>query len=243
MADPREPHDRHGPEPGGTDAPNTRHSVAAEPDAAGPDASRPDAAATSGNESPERNGGQGLPRTESGPSADELVELLRQERADFLNYRRRMTEERAADRARARAEAIERLLPLIDELDLALAQVPDELDQHPWARGVAMTHRRLLEALEGLGVERIGVPGELFDPERHEALFYTPRPGEAERRVAAVIRAGYQLGGRLLRPAQVSVVGPPQAAEEHRHSSADEEAGSDEQAVAARRSGQHQAGG
>jgi molecular chaperone GrpE len=191
-----------------------------------------------------RPGGSPDAAAPPGPRADELIDLLRRERADFVNYRRRIAEERAADRERAQAEAIERLLPLVDELDRALTVVPDELEEHPWARGVAMSHRRLLEALQAMGVERIGLPGERFDPERHEALFYAAGPDESEARVAAVLRSGYRLGNRLLRPAQVSVVGPPEAEADARpHASAEDQEDTDRRAAVAQRSRQHQAGG
>lgn len=157
-------------------------------------------------------GGRDGTMSEPEGPAEGLLELLRRERADFLNYKRRAERERAEDRERARAEVLQRLLPLLDELDRALAQIPEDLETHPWARGVALSRRRLTEALGELGVERIGVEGEPFDPARHEALYYDARPDAADRRVAAVIRAGYRLGDRLVRPAQVGVVGPAEDA-------------------------------
>jgi molecular chaperone GrpE len=155
-----------------------------------------------------------------GPSEPEeaeegLVEALRRERADFVNYKRRVERERAEDRDRGGAEVVQRLLPLLDELDRALAQVPEDLETHPWVRGVVMARRLLIQALDDLGVERIGAEGEHFDPARHEAVFYDARPDAAEPRVATVIRPGYALRGRLLRPAQVSVVGPAEASPDH----------------------------
>jgi molecular chaperone GrpE (heat shock protein) len=70
----------------------------------------------------------------------------------------------------------------------------------------------LMQALHDLGLERIGVEGEEFDPAHHEAVLYEGRPDATDRRVAALLRPGYRLGGRLLRPAQVSVVGPADTA-------------------------------
>jgi molecular chaperone GrpE len=148
---------------------------------------------------------------EARASGEELLELLRRERASFLNYKRRVEQERAEDRERARGEVLHRLLPLLDELDRALAQRPDELESDPWAEGVALIHRRLLETLRQLGVERVGREGELFDPALHEAVLYEERPDSGERLVKAVLRPGYRLGDRLLRPAQVIVAGPAEA--------------------------------
>jgi molecular chaperone GrpE len=146
-------------------------------------------------------------------SPEELLELLRRERASFLNYKRRVEQERSADRERTAGEMVLRLLPVLDELDRALGQIPSELQTHPWAEGIALVHRQLAEALRQLGVERIGAEGDLFDPALHEAVQYQELPGVGDRRIGEVIRPGYRLGDRLLRPAQVSVVGPAETAE------------------------------
>lgn len=149
---------------------------------------------------------QGKAETELG--AEELLDLLQRERASFLNYKRRVEQERATERERGREEVLLRILPLLDELERALAQRPADLQTHPWAQGVALIQRRLVEALRELGVERVGFEGEAFHPEYHEAVFYEERPDIQERRVSAVLRPGYRLAQRLIRPAQVSVVGP-----------------------------------
>jgi molecular chaperone GrpE len=145
-------------------------------------------------------------------SADELLGLFQRERADFLNYKRRVERERAQDREAAQADVIRTLLPLLDELDRALAQVPHDLATHPWTRGIGLTRHRLAGVMSALVVDRIGVEGEPFDPVRHEALFFDTHPDATDQRVSRVIKPGYRLGDRLLRPAQVSVVGPAEPA-------------------------------
>jgi molecular chaperone GrpE len=142
--------------------------------------------------------------------ASELLDLLRRERADFVNYRQRVQQERAGDRQVARAGLVEQLLPILDDLDRALERLPDELDENPWARGVALSRDRLRRAFEEVGLSRLGQVGEAFDPAIHEALFYDVRPDQDDRRVAQVVQPGYRLGGRLVRPAQVGVAGPPE---------------------------------
>ncbi len=165
--------------------------------------SRPTGQATSG------------PTTEAAPSdtrqevnTDELLDLLRRERADFQNFKRRVSQERVVDREIAQGEVIARLLPLLDDLDRAFAQRPPDLATHPWAEGVQMLRRQLEASFRELGVERIGAPGEEFDPERHEAVMFVPEPHARTSTVRDVERPGYRLRGRLLRPARVSVVGP-----------------------------------
>lgn len=146
-------------------------------------------------------------------SPDELLDRLRRERADFVNYKRRVDRERGEDARRARAEMVMQVLPVLDELERALSQPPAELETHPWVQGVAITHRTLLEAFKRLGVVQIGKAGDLFDPELHEALHYEPRAGMTDQRVAQVIKPGYLMDHTVIRPAQVTVVGPPATAD------------------------------
>jgi molecular chaperone GrpE len=142
------------------------------------------------------------------PNPDELVDLLRQERADFRNYRRRVADERAAELDRLRDGLLEPLLPVIDDLDRAFATVPEHLAEDPWVRGIGLTRSKLDELRARLGVERVGSIGDRFDPTRHEALVYEPDPDVPEAILGDVIRPGYATGSRLLRPAQVVVRGP-----------------------------------
>jgi molecular chaperone GrpE len=144
----------------------------------------------------------------AGPTTDELLDLLRRERADFRNYQRRVTDERAADTERARGQVLEPLFPLLDDLGRAFAEVPAGLEDDPWARGIAMLRSRLEGTLAGLGLERVGTVGETFDPALHEAVFHEPDPDGIDQRVALVVRPGYRVGERLLRPAEVVVRGP-----------------------------------
>jgi molecular chaperone GrpE len=162
----------------------------------------------------------------SGPAPPEAVEqqddgpvldALRRERADFINYKRRIASERIEDRERARQDLVRELLPSIDDLDRALAHMPDDLRGHPWAQGVALARERFLDALTRIGVERIGTEGEHFDPSIHEAVVYQEHPDATEQHVASVLRPGYRLGPQLLRPAQVVVTGPPRNGRHARH--------------------------
>jgi molecular chaperone GrpE len=144
----------------------------------------------------------------AGLTTDELLDQLRRERADFRNYQRRVANERAADAERARGRVLEQVVPLLDDLRLAFADVPPDLEDDPWAQGIRMLGSRLEATLAGLGLEPVGMVGEPFDPARHEAVDHEPDPAAHEPVVALVIRPGYRLDGRLLRPAEVVVRGP-----------------------------------
>lgn len=104
-----------------------------------------------------------------------------------------------------RDATLDELLPVLDDLDRAIAHLPPDLADHPWARGVFMIASRLQTALGRIGVEPIGTVGEPFDPRVHEAISLEPRAGIPSGHIAEVIRAGYRAGDRLVRPAQVVV--------------------------------------
>jgi molecular chaperone GrpE len=144
------------------------------------------------------------------PTTDEVLDLLRQERADFRNYRRRVTDEREADLERLRGGLLEALLPVIEDLDRAFDTVPDQLGTEPWVQGVLLSRSRLGDLESELGLERVGATGERFNPMLHEALIYEPDPDATapEAVVDQVIRPGFLANGQLLRPAQVVVRGP-----------------------------------
>jgi molecular chaperone GrpE len=149
-----------------------------------------------------------MPESGAEEQVDPCLEQLQRERADFLNYKRRVDRERAEDRDKTRQEVLRELLPAIDDLDRALAHQPAELRGHPWAEGISLARMRFLDTLRRLGVEQVGSEGERFDPAVHEAIVYHGDSSTTEQWVQSVVRPGYRLGSRLLRPAQVVVAGP-----------------------------------
>ena len=141
--------------------------------------------------------------------AEECLDLLRQTQADFVNYRRRMSQEQAEGRIAAQMALLSRLLPVLDDLGRALRAVPPELATHPWVQGLLLVARRLTTVLDQLGVLQIGTPGELFDPRWHEAITTEVRADVPEGTILDVLQPGYALGERVIRPAQVSVARAP----------------------------------
>jgi molecular chaperone GrpE len=144
----------------------------------------------------------------------ELLEQLRRERADFLNYKRRVAEERSGDLESERGVVLTKLLPVLDDLERALGQIPTALEADAWVRGVGLLGNELNNTLAQLGLVRIGFEGDPFDPQQHEAILHDFSASAEDERIADVIRPGYALGSRLLRPAQVRVVGPLKPARE-----------------------------
>lgn len=137
--------------------------------------------------------------------AETYLDLAQRAQADFQNFKRRTEQERERTVKDANAALLRGLLPALDDLDLALDQVPAELREHTWARGMSLIGQKLQRSLEQQGLSRIGAEGEEFDPQIHEAIAYEEHPEYAEGQVAQVYHPGYTLHERVLRPAQVTV--------------------------------------
>lgn len=165
-------------------------------------------------EQPEQEGEPGLvpdlasenqPVTTEQQKMEEYLDLLQRTQADFLNYRRRVSQEQAEGRTLAQSMLLSQLFPVFDDLGRALLSVPPELAEAPWVQGLFLIVRRLTTLLDQLGVRQIGTPGELFDPRRHEAIMTEVRADTPEGTILRVTQPGYALGERVIRPAQVSV--------------------------------------
>jgi molecular chaperone GrpE len=135
---------------------------------------------------------------------DEYLDHLRRVQADFENYRKRMLREQTAHVERATEGLIEQLLPVLDAFDLALLN--SGTDAERLRKGLELVYSELLGVLEKAGLERIDARGKPFDPAEHEAVMQVERPeGAEEHGVLDVMRTGYRLKDRVLRPAMVKV--------------------------------------
>ena len=140
-------------------------------------------------------------RAEAAQSLDHLRRL----QAEFDNYRKRMLKEQTQAIELAAQPAILRLLEVLDDFELALMAADDKPDFDRFLHGVELVYAKLLDALKAEGLQRIAAEGAPFDPERHEALMQTG-DGDGERVVVVdVLRPGYTLKGRVIRPAGVRV--------------------------------------
>jgi len=122
--------------------------------------------------------------------------------ADFQNYKRRTDAEKADTYQNAVGSIVRRYLPILDDLERALAARPAE---QPWADGIELIYRKLQTILDAEGVKRIEAEGQMFDPNFHEAILQEPAEGVESGRVIAVVQSGYMIGERVIRPAQVRV--------------------------------------
>jgi molecular chaperone GrpE len=136
--------------------------------------------------------------------AAEYLDMAQRLQADFDNYRRRVQRER--EESVDGAPLARNLLEVLDEFELALMAAEQEPNLATFLRGVEMVYAKLLDSLRAAGVERIEAEGQPFDPELHEALMHGG-DSEGEPVVAEVLRHGYTIKGRVLRPAGVKVAG------------------------------------
>lgn len=136
---------------------------------------------------------------------DELTNDLQRTRADFENYRKHTEQEIASASSQAEKRVINRLLPTIDIIDQAIAQLPAELKNNTWANGVVAMHAKLLKSLKELQIEVIDTKaGDSFDHNIHNAIQMDEAEGEREV-IKEVLRTGYKYHGKIIRPAMVSV--------------------------------------
>lgn len=135
--------------------------------------------------------------------AEEYLNLAQRVQADFENYRRRTKATRAEAYEDGARDFIKQLLPVVDNLERAIAQ--ESADEN-LLTGVRLVHKQLTEALEKRGVEVIDRPGEKFDPNLENAVLQgAPDEGEPGT-VCAVLQKGYKMGDQVVRHAMVKVV-------------------------------------
>ncbi len=125
--------------------------------------------------------------------------------ADFEAYKRRHDRERDNAQAQAAAALIQRILPVLDNFERAMALGPQPDNEAAMRDGIVLIFRQILDELRKEGLEALEVVGETFDPNLHEAVETDAGSGLPPNTVVEEMQRGYRLGGRLLRPALVRV--------------------------------------
>jgi len=137
---------------------------------------------------------------------DDYLGALQRERAEFVNFKRRTSDERQAMLGLAAEGLISKVLALADDFDRAVETRPSTIADDPWVEGIAAIDRKLRLLLESEGVTSIdAAPGAPFDPRQHEAVASVPGTGHPDGAIAGELRKGYRLRERVLRPALVVV--------------------------------------
>ncbi len=136
----------------------------------------------------------------------ELTLDLQRTRADFENYRKRVEAEKQSAHSMGQAKSVMKLLPVIDTIERAITNVPEELADNAWAKGVAGLGKQLDKQLKEIGLEKIdSKPGSSFNPELHQAVQFDEEVEGEKEVVAEELRAGYTLDGAVIRDAMVKV--------------------------------------
>lgn len=150
------------------------------------------------------------------PSLEEQVAEWRERAirsaADLENFRKRMEREKGEARRYANQSLLEELLPVLDNFHMGLDAASADAESMIF-RGMEMVKKQLDDFLSGQGVEEVSAEGEMFDPAVHEAVSQEDCEASPEGSVLRVVRRGFKMGERLLRPANVVVSRTPQAEE------------------------------
>jgi molecular chaperone GrpE len=136
------------------------------------------------------------------------LDLAKRTKADFENFRKRMTAEVLAATARGKGELLRDVVPVLDDLERAIQVAgldPEGDSEDGLAHGVLLVFRSLRDTLTRNGIEAVDPKGEKFDPMVHEALSTVPVEGTESGVVVEVLQKGYRLGEQLIRPARVVV--------------------------------------
>ena len=140
-------------------------------------------------------------RAEAAAYLDDLQRL----KAEFDNYRKRIVKEQTGLVERASAGLLYRLLPVLDNFELAVASAEESREFDRMLKGIEMVFGELKEVLNAEGLSAIAAKGQAFDPNYHEAALTVDGQDDGEPYVAEELRSGYTYKGRVLRPSMVKV--------------------------------------
>jgi len=139
---------------------------------------------------------------------DDYLDRLQRSLAEFANYRRRVEQDRVRARELATNVILVQLLPIMDDLQRAISNVPEDQTESSWVQGVQFIEKKLAALFEREGVTPIDAVGQPFDPAFHEAV--ATEDGSTQNVVVEVYQPGYRHGEQVLRPAMVKVGDKPE---------------------------------
>ncbi len=137
--------------------------------------------------------------------ADDYKDRWLRGQAEFANARKRMEKQRLDTYSNATANVMNKLLPIVDDFERALENVPPEISENSWLEGIQLVQRKLGTMLENFNVTPIEAIGEPFDPNLHEAITQEPNEEFESGAVCRVLQTGYKIGDRVIRPSLVVV--------------------------------------
>lgn len=137
--------------------------------------------------------------------AEDYKDRWMRSQAEFANARKRMDKQRIELFSTATADVMKKLLPVLDDFDRAMENVPETISEDSWFEGVQLVQRKLGGILETFNVVPIEALGEPFDPNIHEAISQEPTDEFDSGSVCRELQAGYKIGDRVIRPSLVIV--------------------------------------
>lgn len=137
--------------------------------------------------------------------AEEYLDGWQRARAEFANYKKRVERDQAQAYQITAASVIRRFLEVLDDLDRALKNRPQNGDGATWSEGIELVYRKLIVILEAEGVKVMDAQGEVFDPNLHEAISHEENGEYESGQIIEVLKNGYWIGDKVLRPALVRV--------------------------------------
>jgi molecular chaperone GrpE len=142
---------------------------------------------------------------ETQAKANEYLDGWQRARADFTNYKKRIERDQAQIYQNAASNTHKRYLVIVDDLERALKNRPQDGEGAAWAEGIELIYRKLLSTLESEGIQPMDAEGTPFDPNLHEAIMSEESDQHESGQVIEVLQQGYMFGDKVLRPAVVRV--------------------------------------
>ena len=134
-----------------------------------------------------------------------MKDLLQRVQADSVNYRKRVEEEKNYVREQSNINLILRILPILDDFDRAIQHKPTGKDVKSWIEGINLLYKNLTSTLESIGVYKIEALEKPFNPLEHESILFETTEHFEKDSVISIVREGYKLNDKVIRPTQVVV--------------------------------------
>lgn len=142
---------------------------------------------------------------EAEAKAAEYLDGWQRARAEFANARKRLERQRSETYSGAAVDFVRQLLPVLDDFDRAINNVPEAIEIEGWFEGIILMQKKVNGILEQMNVDRIDAVGEPFDPNFHEALALLDAEGVESGIIIDELQVGYRIGDRVIRPSLVNV--------------------------------------
>ncbi len=136
---------------------------------------------------------------------DDFSDGWQRERAEFANYRKRITRDQDAEKQNSKLAILRKYLEIHDDLELAIKNMPDHVKSDSWVNGIMLIYQKLSNLLNSEGMQPVPVEDGVFDPTFHEAISSEEVEGFESGKIIEVVQKGYMIGDRVIRPARVRV--------------------------------------